>query len=173
VSACHARNVADCEIRILSADDWAVWREVRLRSLADAPEAFGSKLADWQGPNDREDRWRSRFDNVAFNSVALVDGSVVGTAGGMHRGADVAELVSMWVQPDVRGTGVGEALIDAVIDWATSASIERLVLAVRRSNPRAAALYVRAGFVLVGPNPDDDTEDLMARELDVSRRTRW
>jgi hypothetical protein len=26
-----------------------------------------------------------------------------------------------------------------------------------------------AGFVLVGPNSDDDTEDLMVRGLDVSR----
>jgi GNAT superfamily N-acetyltransferase len=76
----------------------------------------------------------------------------------------------MWVEPDVRGTGVGEALIAAVIDWATSASFERVVLAVRRGNHRATALYVRAGFVLHGPNPDDDTEDLMVRELDVSRR---
>jgi GNAT superfamily N-acetyltransferase len=162
--------VAECEIRILTEDDWAIWREVRLRSLADAPEAFGSKLADWQGLNDREDRWRTRFENVAFNSVALVDGSVVATAGGMHRGADMAELISMWVEPDVRGTGVGEALIAAVIDWATSASFERVVLAVRRGNHRAIALYVRAGFVLHGPNPDDDTEDLMVRELDVSRQ---
>ena len=156
-----------CEIRTLSADDWAVWREVRLRSLTDAPDAFGSRLADWQGPNDREDRWRTRFDNVAFNAVALVEGAVVGTVGGMHRGGDVAELVSMWVAPHVRGTGVGESLLGAVIDWATSESIERVVLAVRRGNHRAIALYVRGGFVLVGPNPADGTEDLMARELAI------
>lgn len=146
-----------------------MWREVRLRSLVDAPDAFGSKLADWQGANDREDRWRSRFDNVAFNAVALVDGSVVGAVGAMHHSQGAAELVSMWVAPHVRGTGVGESLIGSVIEWATSESIERVVLAVRRGNNRAIALYVRAGFVLVGPNPADDTEDLMGRELDVSR----
>jgi GNAT superfamily N-acetyltransferase len=170
VSACEAWNVAACEIRILAEEDWAIWREVRLRSLVDAPDVFGSKLADWQGAHDREDRWRARFDSVAFNAVALVDGSMVGTAGGMYRSADVAELISMWVQPELRGTGVGDALIDAVIDWATSASFECVVLAVRKGNHRAAALYLRTGFVLVGANPDDDTEDLMVRELAVSRR---
>lgn len=95
---------------------------------------------------------------------------MVGTVGGMHHSQGTAALVSMWVAPHGRGTGVGEALIAAMNDWATSASIERVVLAVRRGNRHAVALYVRAGFVLVGPNSDDDTEDLMDRELDVSRR---
>ena len=155
------------EIRTLDADDWALWREVRLRSLSDAPDAFGSRLDDWQGPNDREDRWRTRFDNVAFNAAALVDGCVVGTAGGMHRGADSVELISMWVAPEMRGTGVGDALVGAVVGWAASESIGSVVLAVRRGNRRAVALYERAGFVLAGPNPDDATEDMMIRKLDL------
>ena len=155
------------EIRTLDADDWALWREVRLRSLSDAPDAFGSRLDDWQGPNDREDRWRTRFDNVAFNAIAVVDGCVVGTAGGMHRGAATVELVSMWVAPEIRGRGVGDALVGAVVDWAASQSLGCVVLAVRRGNRRAVALYERAGFVLVGPNPDDGTEDTMIRRLDL------
>ncbi len=114
MSACQARGVSPVEIRTLCADEWAVWREVRLRSLAEAPEAFGSKLADWQGSNDREDRWRSRFDNVAFNAVAAVceGGQVVGTVGGMHHSPGSIELISMWVAPEVRGTGVGDALLN-------------------------------------------------------------
>lgn len=165
------------EIRRLGGDDWEVWREVRLRSLVDAPEAFGSKLVDWQGTNDSEDRWRSRFDNVAFNAVASFEGKpqgdrrVVGTVGGMHRSPGTVELVSMWVAPDVRGTGVGDALVEAVCRWARDESASRVLLAVRRGNERATSLYERSGFVLVGPNPDDDTEDLMSREVDISRRS--
>jgi ribosomal protein S18 acetylase RimI-like enzyme len=154
--------VAVCEIRLLDADDWALWRDVRLRSLADVPDAFGSKLAEWQGDGDREDRWRSRFDNVAFNAVAVSDNGVVGTLGAMAHSPGTVELISMWVAPEVRGTGVGEALIDAVLVWAAAESVERVVLAVRRGNDPALALYTRCGFVLVGPNPNDDTEDLMA-----------
>jgi GNAT superfamily N-acetyltransferase len=162
--------MSSVRIQVLSAEDWTVWREVRLRSLADAPEAFGSKLADWQGDNDREDRWRERLDNVAFNAVAVAGGQVVGTVGGMHCGGstDSVELISMWVSPEVRGTGVGDALIGAVVEWALSESTVELVLAVRRSNSPARALYERTGFVLVGAHPDDPDEDLMIRALDVT-----
>ncbi len=146
-----------------------MWREVRLRSLADTPDAFGSKLADWQGANDREDRWLTRFDNVAFNAVATIDDAVIGTAGGMHRAPGTVELISMWVAPEVRGSGVGDALVAAVVEWAASESIGRVVLAVRRGNRPAVALYERAGFVRLGTNPDDESEDTMARvvEFDV------
>jgi GNAT superfamily N-acetyltransferase len=155
------------DIRILGPDDWAVWREVRLRSLADAPDAFGAKLADWQGVNDREDRWRTRFDNVAFTAVAVAhdERQVVGAVGAMHSSPGAIELVSMWVAPEARGTGVGEALIERVFGWAVSVSIGRVMLNVRRINRPAVALYQRAGFALVGPNPDDDIEDTMMVDI--------
>ena len=166
-----------CEIRTLSADDWAVWREVRLRSLADAPEAFGSKLADWQGVNDREDLWRTRFENVAYNAVAVAESGsqgewrVVGTVGGMHHSPGTVELVSMWVAPEERGAGVGDALVDAVVRWARAESASTVILAVRRGNEPATSLYERKGFVLVGANPDDAGEDRMVREIADEIRT--
>ncbi len=144
------------------ADEWEVWREIRLRALVEAPAAFGSTLAEWQGEDDREQRWRQRFEHVGYNAVAIADGRLVGTVGAMHRDGGSVELISMWVAPEVRGTGIGEALIDAVIDWAASTSVVTVVLAVRRGNQHAVALYERVGFRRVGPNPDDAAEDLMA-----------
>lgn len=46
---------------MLTPDDWPIWRELRLAALAEAPQAFGSRLADWQGEGDREERWRDRL----------------------------------------------------------------------------------------------------------------
>ena len=49
------------DILVLTPDDWPTWRELRLAALAEAPGAFGSRLADWQGDGDREQRWRDRL----------------------------------------------------------------------------------------------------------------
>jgi ribosomal protein S18 acetylase RimI-like enzyme len=52
----------------------------------------------------------------------------------------------MWVAPEARRTGVGEALVDAVIEWAGSNGVKRLRLDVADNNAAAIALYIREGF---------------------------
>jgi hypothetical protein len=57
------------EIQTLTPDDWPAWRELRLAALAGAPQQFGSKLADWQGENDRPERWRSRLESPGSRNL--------------------------------------------------------------------------------------------------------
>ena len=59
---------------------------------------------------------------------------------------DAAWLISMWVAPEVRGRGVGEALIAAVVEWARASGARRLLLDVGDHNRPAIALYARMGF---------------------------
>lgn len=136
------------ELRELSTDDWRVWRELRLAALAEAPYAFGSRLADWQGAGDREERWRDRLSIPgSCNIVALLDGQPAGMASGIPGDrAGEAELISMWVSPAARGQGVGDFLIAAVERWARCYGAGVLKLAVAEGNPSARALYRRSGF---------------------------
>lgn len=55
-------------------------------------------------------------------------------------------LAHLAVLPDLRGQGVGHALIDHLIGLARDAGRRRLALDVATSNPRAEALYQRTGF---------------------------
>jgi len=61
---------------------------------------------------------------------------------------DAAVLNELYVVPGCRGTGVADALFDAVIDRARSQDLplDRLVLDVDAENDRARAFYRRHGF---------------------------
>lgn len=135
-------------LRAIGADDWRLFRELRLEALREAPYAFETTLAEWQGDRDTEERWKQRLTDVPFNAVAYLDGEPVGIVSGTQPSEDsVTELISMWVAPVARGKGVGEALVDAVVSWAHAQRIAKVSLDVREDNGRAKALYTRCGFI--------------------------
>jgi GNAT superfamily N-acetyltransferase len=140
------------KLRVLSPDDWQVWRRLRLAALAEAPYAFGSRLADWQGEGDRAGRWRDRLALPgSYNVVALLDEQPVGMASGVPADEPgVVELISMWVSPTARGRGVGDRLIQAVEQWARQGQAKVLRLCVIQGNEAAERLYQRCGFVGTG-----------------------
>ncbi len=154
--ACHCNNDYMISVKRLTVDDWRDWRDLRQEALREAPYAFGSTLADWQGAGDTEERWRARLSGVEFNAIALLDGARAGMVSGSSEG-EHPELISMWVVPSARGRGVGDALIVSVIDWARAAKFSKLVLSVMESNDHAAALYRRNGFEDQGPADTTDT----------------
>lgn len=139
--------------RALTADDWPLWRQVRLAALAEAPDAFKARLEDWH--RGGEQRWRSRLEaSGTYNVVALLDGQPVGMASGIRGDDGVSELRSVWVSPRARGRGVGDLLIGAVETWARELGATALKLAVIPGNERAIALYERSGFVATGERGD-------------------
>jgi hypothetical protein len=81
-------------LRTLAPEDWPVWRGLRLAALAEAPYAFGSTLADWQGTGDREERWRARVQIPgSHNVVAVLDGQPVGL--GVRRELVMAKTLTL------------------------------------------------------------------------------
>jgi len=143
-------------VQRLGEDDWALFREIRLRSLLDSPEAFGSTYGVESSQTERAwrdwvaGRWRGGV-SVVFVGYAD-DGTPVGTATGAEYEAEpgIGHLYAMWVAPDARGAGVGRALLDAVADWARARGCDRLILTVTESNGTARRFYAARGFVDTG-----------------------
>ncbi len=138
------------DIQRLRNGDWERLRRLRLAALADAPEFFGSTLAEAERLTEAD--WRAQLDRLA-TFVAVEAGTDVGMARGMADDAsrdDAAYLISMWVAPEARRRGVGAALIDAIVAWATGAGYTLLLLDVADDNAPAKALYERAGFTATG-----------------------
>jgi GNAT superfamily N-acetyltransferase len=84
--------------------------------------------------------------------VAVSDGPDVGLVrcARDEARADTAWLISVRVAPEMRRRGVGAALVDAVIDWARSRGLKRLLLKVSDRNAPAIALYTQKGFTANG-----------------------
>ncbi|MEP6296262.1 MAG: GNAT family N-acetyltransferase, partial [Ilumatobacter sp.] len=153
-------------IRMIGPDDWMAFRDVRLASLADAPAAFGSTLADAQRRTDADweamVRARTTSDGSALWLAELSGAGTIGVVAADPNDARVAnELVSMWVAPSARGTGLAQRLVDTVVTWARSSGSASVSLWVMRGNDRARRLYESAGFVVVDRQaaPDDPCRD--------------
>lgn len=136
------------QVRRLDADEWPALRDVRLRALQDSPDAFASSHIE---EVDRPESWW--IDGMARLAwfVTEADGRIVGLVAGMPLGGDRREVISMWVDPAHRGTGVADRLLDAVVAWAKAEGATGLCLAVAEDNPRARHFYERAGFIPSGP----------------------
>lgn len=130
-------------------------KAIRLRALAEAPYAFGSTLAETAARPDAS--WDQQVRDLA-TFVAVRDGVDVGMVRGIASTEEpgTALLLSMWVDPVARGTGVGVTLVEALVDWARADGHQRVELEVKDANTAAVALYARLGFDHVGPIPGTD-----------------
>ena len=140
----------------LGEDDWAVFRGIRLRSLLESPDAFGSTYGEES--SQPEQAWRDWAAGRWRGGTAVVfagraeDATLVGTATGAEYEAEpaVAHVYAMWVAPDARGAGVGRSLLDAVRAWAQDRGCGRLALTVTETNAVARAFYGACGLVETG-----------------------
>lgn len=81
--------------------------------------------------------------------VLELDGEIAGYAI-MSMGADEAHLLNLCVDPGHHGTGLGEILLNTMLDYAREQEAAATFLEVRPSNAGARRFYEKRGFVEVG-----------------------
>jgi GNAT superfamily N-acetyltransferase len=152
---------AGIRIRRFAAHEWPAYRALRLRSLADAPTAFGSSLAAEEAW--AHELWMARLTAAAVSGrdcplvaesaeSAEADGALLGLLWAKCDADDagIVNLFQMWVAPEARGRGVAAALLDEALAWARSIGARLVQLGVVCDNSAAVQLYTRAGFRKVG-----------------------
>lgn len=92
--------------------------------------------------------------------------------GGLWLTVDDAHVTTIAVAPEYRGQGVGELLLNGLIDHALDMRAALLTLEVRVSNVTAQKLYLKYGFQPAGKRPryyTDNGEDAMIMSTDMIR----
>ena len=78
--------------------------------------------------------------------VARVDERAVGCGALRRHDDELGEIKRMYVDPRVRGRGIGRRLLQALETEAVRQGLARVALETGVSQPEAIALYRRAGF---------------------------
>lgn len=141
------------EVRSARPNEWRRVRDLRLRALADSPDAFGSTFERERAHAKRDWlRWISGWEGGVNRLVVAVDGEAwIGMAVGSRTGDEErAHLYAMWVDPRSRGAGVGRRLVEAVLAWAEAEEATEIELGATAINRAAVVFYERLGFADTG-----------------------
>ena len=98
-----------------------------------------------------EELERDEHDATALHLLARLDGRPVGTARMLLRG-DAGKIGRVCVLREMRGTGVGAALIRAAVEELRALGLRRAKLG---SQVHAIPFYEKLGFAAEGPVYDD------------------
>ena len=141
------------KIKILTQDDWSIWKSLRLEALKNAPLSFGSSYEEevLLSDADFQDRLNKGYVLGAFVGNLLV--SCVGFyALNSHKTKHRGVLWGMYTHTEHRGKGIATALLQTLIKHAR-AQVTQLHLTCVVSNVEACAFYQKQGFRIYGTEP--------------------
>ncbi|MBE7031903.1 MAG: ribosomal-protein-alanine N-acetyltransferase [Ruminococcaceae bacterium] len=101
---------------------------------------------------------RKTFEKELENKIAAyfvaTDGEKVIGYAGLWNMCGIADIMDVAVHKDFRRQGIGEALIEKLIEYCKNEDISEINLEVRISNDAAQSLYKKMGFIEVGQRPN-------------------
>lgn len=137
-------------IRRLNIGEVDLYRQVRLESLKESPEAFASTYeaaldrseASWSSQADASASGRDRATFIVFADQPIGMAALYRDDACPSEG----ELIQVWLSPDHRGQALATELMDTLFHWAASNDFESIRAEVTPMNDRALRFYEKYGF---------------------------
>jgi len=159
--------MTEIAVRVLDESEWALYRDVRLRALAESPDSFSATLTD---EADRDEQfWRDRVTRTYW--LLAERGPVpqgIVSLGPYEEEPSAAEVFGLYVVPDARGTGVAWRLVEAAAALAIQQAYLQLYYWVGTDNPRAIGFAKNFGFRTTSYRRPSRTSDLQRGEDEIA-----
>ncbi len=133
------------------------YKNLRLESLREEPQAFGSSYKDQKDlPNEDWQTWLDRYKEGKRNWMIFASNSqkLIGMMGAYQTDLDFenkeANIIAVYVTKQSRGKGVSKILMKGLLDKLTNkTSIQKIKLSVNIDQIAAIKLYESFGFKVV------------------------
>lgn len=139
-------------IRRLNASEAALWRRLSLEAIRHHPEAFVTSYEEESAlPLEH---FSAQIEGGTQVFVADEDRGI----GFLRIDGEACSLHGLYVHPDARGRGLGDALMEALVSAARAAGCRRIGLGVFGDNRPAIRIYERHGFSRQSSTPFGDRD---------------
>jgi L-amino acid N-acyltransferase YncA len=159
--------MTEITVRVLEESEWSLYRDVRLRALAESPGSFTATLAE---EADRDEQfWRDRM--TRSHRLLAERGSVaqgIVSIGPYEHEPSAAEVFGLYVVPEARGTGVSWRLVEAAAALATRQAYRQLFYWVGTDNARAVGFAKNFGFRTTGHRRPARGSDLQRGDEEIA-----
>lgn len=139
------------EIIRLDPSRWEEYKQLRLESIQDSPEAFLATVDETLAEPDST--WQNYLQNMFFavdENQHLV-GMIACVQEEKAKLAHIVNVYSFYVSPQFRGQGIGKQLLQTAIAHAKSLSgVSKIKLGVMTTQTAARQLYESLGFQTIG-----------------------
>ena len=140
---------------------WAIQAVYRDHGFPWDPKGFDEDLFDIPGAYDAY--WVAEVEGLVVGGVGLnrteLSPGQPGAVTDRRVNATNGELVRLYLHPTAQGQGLGQALVQTVIDQATAWEMAALEIWSDKKLTQAHALYQKMGARIVGERLCDDIEE--------------
>lgn len=156
--------------RLSSSESRAYW-EIRLQSLQESPEAYGSTYAEEAAFTPEVKAQRCQWSDDQFVIGAFTeDEQLVGIIGLIRetriKSRHKAVVTGLYVVPEYRAQGIGRMLLATLLEEVSRIpGLSRLQIFVIGSNGVVKTLYESYGFEVYGIEPDAKRQNGMSYDM--------
>ncbi len=138
-------------VRRINIGEGTLYKRLRLASLAESPEAFGTTLTEAKARS--KESWHEQADCTSEGCdqatfLAFSNGEPIGLAALYWDAQDesLGTLIQVWVDPEHRGSNVAVKLLDEIFTWAKKNEFACISAWVVKTNRQMSRLLTKYGF---------------------------